>query len=119
MGFLAFFFSVSGCLYTHSLYSRAYIQTDALHTPSLVGVLLFWMEMLTVYKFVFVCVLAEVAEKRPFLETGPQSVKLTPSWEDRNLPAAELNLRGLEADLDKAALDMDPPKDRCAVSPLC
>ena len=52
------------------------------------------------------------AEKRPFLESGPESVKLTPSWEDRNLPAAELNLRGLESDLDKAALDMDPPPDR-------
>jgi hypothetical protein len=61
-----------------------------------------------IYFFGFV----EAAEKRPFLESGPQSVKLTPSWEDRNLPAAELNLRGLEADLDKAALDMDPPRDR-------
>ena len=55
---------------------------------------------------------ATAAEKRPFLESGPESVKLTPSWEDRNLPAAELNLRGLESDLDKAALDMDPPPDR-------
>lgn len=55
---------------------------------------------------------AAAAEKRPFLESGPESVKLTPSWEDRNLPAAELNLRGLECDLDKAALDMDPPPDR-------
>lgn len=54
------------------------------------------------------------AERRPFLESGPESVKLTPSWEDRNLPAAELNLRGLESDLDKAALDMDPPPDRLA-----
>lgn len=63
---------------------------------------------------IFLLIIADgtTAEKRPFLESGPESVKLTPSWEDRNLPAAELNLRGLESDLDKAALDMDPPPDR-------
>lgn len=63
--------------------------------------------------YFFLCLIdGTAAEKRPFLESGPESVKLTPSWEDRNLPSAELNLRGLESDLDKAALDMDPPPDR-------
>lgn len=66
------------------------------------------------FKCSFYSIEGTSAEKRPFLESGPESVKLTPSWEDRNLPAAELNLRGLESDLDKAALDMDPPPDRLA-----
>ena len=51
-------------------------------------------------------------EKKPFFENGPDSVKLTPSWEERNLPAEELNFKGLDLEYDKAALDMDPPKDR-------
>ena len=54
----------------------------------------------------------DTAEKRAFLENGHESVKLTPSWEDRNLPSAELNFKGLESDVDKVALDMDPPPDR-------
>lgn len=51
-------------------------------------------------------------ETRKFLEVGPESVKLTPSWEDRNLSSSELNFRGVESDVDKAVLDMDPPPDR-------
>jgi len=54
----------------------------------------------------------DVPEARTFLETGPESVKLTPSWEDRNLPSSELNFKGVESDVDKAVLDMDPPPDR-------
>lgn len=71
------------------------------------------MHLKTIFFSIDWCLTDAAAEKRPFLESGPESVKLTPSWEDRNLPAAELNLRGLESDLDKAALDMDPPPDRC------
>lgn len=58
-------------------------------------------------------VTADTAEKFPFLENGPGSVKLTPSWEQRNLPAEELNLKGLDSEVDKAALELDEPADRC------
>jgi len=51
-------------------------------------------------------------ENRKFSETGPESVRLTPGWEDRNLSSSELNFRGVESAVDKAALDMDPPPDR-------
>ena len=63
--------------------------------------------------FSYICRIgSDVPEARTFLETGPESVKLTPSWEDRNLPSSELNFKGVESDVDKAVLDMDPPPDR-------
>ena len=61
---------------------------------------------------VVVAAAADTAEKFPFLENGPGSVKLTPSWEQRNLPAEELNLKGLDSEVDKAALELDEPADR-------
>jgi hypothetical protein len=39
-----------------------------------------------------------------------QPVKLTPSWEESNLPNEELNFRGVT--METADLEMNPPKDR-------
>ena len=107
-----FFVSSSGCLYTNSYNSRAYTNRCFTRAAAASCRIRLFLDGNVVFIIFFLPVFVEAAEKRPFLESGPQSVKLTPSWEDRNLPAAELNLRGLEADLDKAALDMDPPRDR-------
>lgn len=45
------------------------------------------------------------------LNSPPQQpVKLTPSWEESNLPNEELNFRGVT--METADLEMNPPKDR-------
>ncbi|KAF4533279.1 hypothetical protein B566_EDAN010514 [Ephemera danica] len=66
-----------------------------------------------------------MAERRPFLEdrratpgggvaavlaAGVEPVKLTPSWEESNLPNDELNFRGVT--MEQADLEMNPPQDR-------
>lgn len=68
------------------------------------------------------------AERRPFLQpraggggggggavaavlaAGAEPVKLTPSWEESNLPNDELNFRGVT--MEQADLEMNPPRDR-------
>ncbi|RZF43472.1 hypothetical protein LSTR_LSTR001733 [Laodelphax striatellus] len=47
-------------------------------------------------------------EKQPFLPTEP--VRLTPAWEETNLPNDELNFKGVT--MEQAQLEMNPPKDR-------
>lgn len=37
-------------------------------------------------------------------------VRLTPAWEENNLPNDELNFKSLS--MDDAVLETDPPKDR-------
>lgn len=37
-------------------------------------------------------------------------VRLTPAWEENNLPNDELNFKSLN--MDDVALETDPPKDR-------
>jgi len=44
------------------------------------------------------------------LALNSQPVKLTPSWEESNLPNEELNFRGVT--METADLEMNPPKDR-------
>ncbi|XP_052130282.1 equilibrative nucleoside transporter 2 [Frankliniella occidentalis] len=51
----------------------------------------------------------EVHEKQPFLATT-EPVRLTPAWEDTNLPNDELNFKGVT--MEQADLEMNPPKDR-------
>ncbi|XP_046667312.1 equilibrative nucleoside transporter 1 [Homalodisca vitripennis] len=47
-------------------------------------------------------------EKQPFLTTEP--VRLTPAWEETNLPNDELNFK--EVTMENAQLEMNPPHDR-------
>lgn len=47
-------------------------------------------------------------EKQPFLPTEP--VRLTPAWEETNLPNDELNFKGVT--MEQAQLEMNPPVDR-------
>jgi len=47
-------------------------------------------------------------EKQPFLMTEP--VRLTPAWEETNLPNDELNFK--EVTMEQAQLEMNPPHDR-------
>ena len=48
-------------------------------------------------------------EKQPFLP-NTEPVRLTPAWEDTNLPNDELNFKGVT--MEQADLEMNPPKDR-------
>ncbi|XP_044727243.1 equilibrative nucleoside transporter 1 [Chrysoperla carnea] len=48
------------------------------------------------------------SEKQAFLSTEP--VRLTPAWEEVNVPDDELNFRTIST--DQANLEMNPPKDR-------
>ncbi|KAJ1525251.1 hypothetical protein ONE63_010076 [Megalurothrips usitatus] len=53
----------------------------------------------------------EIHEKQPFLaHAETQPVRLTPAWEDTNLPNDELNFKGVT--MEQADLEMNPPKDR-------
>ncbi|XP_075228905.1 equilibrative nucleoside transporter 2 [Lycorma delicatula] len=47
-------------------------------------------------------------EKQPFLSAEP--VRLTPAWEETNLPNDELNFKGVT--MEQAHLEMNPPSDR-------
>lgn len=47
-------------------------------------------------------------EKQPFLSSEP--VRLTPAWEETNLPNDELNFKGVT--MEQAHLEMNPPRDR-------
>ena len=52
-------------------------------------------------------------EKQPLFErTGPiiEPVRLTPAWEETNLPNDELNFKGVT--MERARLEMNPPRDR-------
>lgn len=51
----------------------------------------------------------DVHEKQPFL-AATEPVRLTPAWEDTNLPNDELNFKGVT--MEQADLEMNPPKDR-------
>lgn len=46
--------------------------------------------------------------EKPLL--SPEPVRLTPAWEENNLPNDELNLRGVT--MDNAELEANPPRDR-------
>lgn len=48
-------------------------------------------------------------EKQPFL-ANTEPVRLTPAWEETNLPNDELNFKGVT--MEQADLEMNPPKDR-------
>lgn len=53
----------------------------------------------------------DVHEKQPFLpHPATEPVRLTPAWEDTNLPNDELNFKGVT--MEQADLEMNPPKDR-------
>lgn len=39
-----------------------------------------------------------------------EPVRLTPAWEERNLPNDELNFKGLT--MERAEMELNPPKDR-------
>lgn len=54
------------------------------------------------------CVVGAEFEKQPFLPTEP--VRLTPAWEETNLPNDELNFK--EVTMENAQLEMNPPFDR-------
>lgn len=54
-------------------------------------------------------VAGEAHEKQPFL-ANTEPVRLTPAWEDTNLPNDELNFKGVT--MEQADLEMNPPKDR-------
>lgn len=54
------------------------------------------------------CVIGAEFEKQPFLPTEP--VRLTPAWEETNLPNDELNFK--EVTMENAQLEMNPPFDR-------
>uniref|UniRef100_A0A1B6DIQ1 Equilibrative nucleoside transporter 1 n=1 Tax=Clastoptera arizonana TaxID=38151 RepID=A0A1B6DIQ1_9HEMI len=47
-------------------------------------------------------------EKQPFIPAEP--VRLTPAWEETNLPNDELNFKGVT--MEQAQLEMNPPVDR-------
>lgn len=49
-------------------------------------------------------------EKQPFLG-GVEPVRLTPSWENTNLPKEELNFKNVST-FETFEVDMEPPKDR-------
>ncbi|XP_071522125.1 equilibrative nucleoside transporter 1 isoform X2 [Panulirus ornatus] len=49
-------------------------------------------------------------EKQPFLG-GVEPVRLTPSWENTNLPKEELNFKNVNT-FENFEVDMGPPKDR-------
>ncbi|XP_068219589.1 equilibrative nucleoside transporter 1 isoform X2 [Palaemon carinicauda] len=49
-------------------------------------------------------------EKQPFLG-GVEPVRLTPSWENSNLPKEELNFKNVNT-FETFEVDMEPPKDR-------
>uniref|UniRef100_A0A8D8B0X4 Equilibrative nucleoside transporter 3 n=1 Tax=Culex pipiens TaxID=7175 RepID=A0A8D8B0X4_CULPI len=48
------------------------------------------------------------AEKSPFLPTEP--VRLTPAWEENNLPNDELNFKGMT--MERARMELHPPNDK-------
>uniref|UniRef100_A0A336MBT2 CSON014882 protein n=1 Tax=Culicoides sonorensis TaxID=179676 RepID=A0A336MBT2_CULSO len=50
---------------------------------------------------------SETTEKAPFLV---EPVRLTPAWEESNLPNDELNFKGMT--MERAKMEIDPPKDR-------
>lgn len=52
----------------------------------------------------------ENSERSPFLSDRNKPVSLTPSWEARNLPNDELNLKGMT--MDRAQMEISPPHDR-------
>nr|CAD7392237.1 unnamed protein product [Timema cristinae] len=51
-------------------------------------------------------------EKQPLFDRGAtaEPVRLTPAWEETNLPNDELNFKGVT--MEQADLEMNPPKDR-------
>ncbi|XP_063222993.1 equilibrative nucleoside transporter 1 isoform X3 [Bacillus rossius redtenbacheri] len=55
---------------------------------------------------------AECCEKQPLFErtAATQPVRLTPAWEENNLPSDELNFKAVT--MERADLEMNPPSDR-------
>ncbi|KAJ9585198.1 hypothetical protein L9F63_003001, partial [Diploptera punctata] len=54
---------------------------------------------------------ADYYEKQPLFErTMAEPVRLTPAWEETNLPNDELNFKGVT--MEQAVLEMNPPTDR-------
>ncbi|XP_023724605.1 equilibrative nucleoside transporter 1 isoform X2 [Cryptotermes secundus] len=54
---------------------------------------------------------ADYYEKQPLFERATaEPVRLTPAWEETNLPNDELNFKGVT--MERAVLEMNPPTDR-------
>jgi hypothetical protein len=54
---------------------------------------------------------ADCYEKQPLFERATaEPVRLTPAWEETNLPDDELNFKGVT--MEQAVLEMNPPTDR-------
>jgi hypothetical protein len=54
---------------------------------------------------------ADYYEKQPLFERSTaEPVRLTPAWEETNLPNDELNFKGVT--MEQAVLEMNPPTDR-------
>lgn len=54
---------------------------------------------------------ADYYEKQPLFErAATEPVRLTPAWEETNLPNDELNFKGVT--MEQAVLEMNPPTDR-------
>jgi hypothetical protein len=54
---------------------------------------------------------ADYYEKQPLFErVTTEPVRLTPAWEETNLPNDELNFKGVT--MEQAVLEMNPPTDR-------
>jgi hypothetical protein len=54
---------------------------------------------------------ADYYEKQPLFERATaEPVRLTPAWEETNLPNDELNFKGVT--MEQAVLEMNPPTDR-------
>ena len=54
---------------------------------------------------------ADCYEKQPLFERAlAEPVRLTPAWEETNLPNDELNFK--DVTMEQADLGMNPPKDR-------
>ncbi|XP_055678225.1 equilibrative nucleoside transporter 1 isoform X2 [Lutzomyia longipalpis] len=49
-------------------------------------------------------------ERTPFI-THNEPVRLTPAWEESNLPNDELNFKGMT--MERATMEINPPNDRC------
>jgi hypothetical protein len=65
--------------------------------------------------FVIICMPfpsdADCYEKQPLFERATaEPVRLTPAWEETNLPNDELNFKGVT--MEQAVLEMNPPRDR-------
>jgi hypothetical protein len=53
---------------------------------------------------------ADYYEKQPLFErASAEPVRLTPAWEETNLPNDELNFK--DVTMEQAVLEMNPPRD--------